>query len=340
MALRGAISGFGEVAERAHLAGWRTRPDVNIVAIHEPIAQRRHHALRLFPNLRAYDDLELMLEGERPDFVDVASPPSFHAAAARAALDAGAHVLVEKPLCLDSDEFAELTAAAASRRRVLMCVHNWKHSAAYRAAHELVAAGRLGDIRYISLERLRNAPAGVSLDSGGRWRLAAESGGGILIDHGWHAFYLMRWLIGGSDPLAVSAWLGKDAAASVEEVADVRVIFPGERVASAHLSWRSPIRRTHALLYGDSAMLEIDNDRVALTNRSGSSEIVTVRSEIDDSYHSAWFGQVAASFERAIAEGPDSLEATENLAEARVALSLTLGARQSTRKGGDQLKLV
>ena len=45
-----------------------------------------------------YEDLELLLDGEAPDFVDVASPPAYHAGAARAALEAGAHVIVEKPL--------------------------------------------------------------------------------------------------------------------------------------------------------------------------------------------------------------------------------------------------
>src|SRR6202142_387239 len=98
--LRGAISGFGEVAARAHLAGWRTREDVAITAIHDPVAERRHEALRLIKNVRVYDDLELMLDGEAPDFVDVASPPGLHHEAARAVLAAGAHVLVEKPLAL------------------------------------------------------------------------------------------------------------------------------------------------------------------------------------------------------------------------------------------------
>ena len=82
MILRGAISGFGEVAAQAHLAGWRTRPEVSIVAIHDPVSERRHHAMRLIPNIRVYDDLELMLDGERLDFVDVASPPAYHAATA------------------------------------------------------------------------------------------------------------------------------------------------------------------------------------------------------------------------------------------------------------------
>jgi predicted dehydrogenase len=300
--------------------------------------------MRLIPNIRVYDDLELMLDGERLDFVDVASPPAYHAATARMALAAGAHVLVEKPLCLAHDEFESLRAAASSRNRVLMCVHNWKHAATYRLAHDLVMAGRLGEIRYIALDRLRTAPAGVGLGASGRWRLGAASGGGILVDHGWHVFYLMRWLMGGLDPAAISAFMGVAQAAPVEDVADLRVIFPGDRIASAHLSWRSPVRRTRAMLYGSEAALEIDGDRVTLTARSGKSEDVSPTPEPDDSYHSAWFAGTAADFERAVHEsmedGIESASATENLAEAHAALALTLSAQESSRQGGSQVKIV
>ena len=338
--LRGAISGFGEVAAQAHLAGWRTRPGVNIVAIHDPVSERRHHAMRLIPNIRVYDDLELMLDGERPDFVDVASPPAYHAATSRMALAAGAHVLVEKPLCLAVDEFEALRAAASSRGRVLMCVHNWKYAATYRLAHQLIAGRRLGEIRYIALDRLRTAPAGVSTGASGQWRLGAASGGGILVDHGWHVFYLMRWLMGGLDPTGIAAFMSLDEAARVEDVADLRVGFPGGRIASAHLSWRAPMRRTRAMLYGSEAALEIDGDRVILTARSGNSEDLSVTPEADDSYHSAWFAGMAADFERAVQEGAGSAAVTENLAEVRAALALMLGAQESSQQGGSQIELV
>ena len=194
--LRGAISGFGEVAARAHLGGWRSRPNLAIAAIHDPVSERRHEAIRLIKNVRVYDDLELMLDGEAPDFVDVASPPALHHEAARAALEAGAHVIVEKPLALTRADFVELAALALQKRRVLMCVHNWKYAPAYATAHRAIEAGRLGAIRFMSIDRLRTEPAGAG-GSGGKWRAAAASGGGILIDHGWHVFYLMNWLLGG-----------------------------------------------------------------------------------------------------------------------------------------------
>jgi predicted dehydrogenase len=336
--LRGAISGFGEVAARAHLPGWRTREDVAIAAIHDPISERRHEAIRLIRNVRVYDDLELMLDGEAPDFVDVASPPGLHHAAARAALAAGTHVLVEKPLALTLGEFDELVALAAEKQRVLMCVHNWKYSPAYAVARKAIEAGRLGAVRFISIDRLRTEPAGAG-GRGGKWRASAASGGGILIDHGWHVFYLMNWLLGGDAPVSISARLESPASADVDDVADLRIRFESGALSRVHLSWRAPVRRTSALIYGERASLEIEGDRVLLTDRAGKVDDLSVADMADDSYHSAWFGGVAEEFELAVTEGTDSPIAKRNVAEARVALMLMEAARKSSINGGVEIKL-
>jgi len=338
MKLRGAISGFGEVAAKAHLPGWFSREDTGILAIHDPLAERRHEAIRLIKNVRVYDGLELMLDGEAPDFVDIASPPSFHAASARLALGARAHVLVEKPLCMTLAEFDELQTLAAEYGRVLMCVHNWKHAPPYAAARRAIESGRLGAIRYVALDRLRTAPAGAG-GSGGAWRANPASGGGILIDHGWHVFYLMQWLMGADPPVAVSAHLSSAIGGRAEDVADLRVRFPRERIAAAHLSWRAPVRRTSAMIYGENAIIEIEGDRVLMTDRAGSTQDLSAPDLPDDSYHSAWFAGVAGEFERAITAGPGSHLALENLAEARFALALTIAARRSAEQGGIDVAL-
>ena len=303
------------------------------------ISERRHEAIRLIKSVRVYDDLELMLDGEAPDFVDVASPPGLHHAAARAALNAGAHVLVEKPLALSPGEFDELAAIAAEKKRVLMCVHNWKYAPAYATARIAIEAGRLGAIRFMSIDRIRTEPAGAG-GSGGKWRASAASGGGILIDHGWHVFYLMNWLMGGEKPVSISARLESPAGVDVDDVADVRIRFASGAFSRAHLSWRAPVRRTSALIYGERASLEIEGERVLLTDRAGKVEDLSVADIPDDSYHSAWFGGVADEFERAVTEGTNSEVAKRNLDEARVALMLIDAARKSSINSGIEINLL
>lgn len=339
MKLRGAISGFGEVAAKAHLAGWRTRENVNLAVIHDPIAERRHEAIRLIKNVRVYDDLELMLDGEAPDFVDIASPPALHGSAARMALNAGAHVLVEKPLSLSLAEFDEVAAVARARQRVLMCVHNWKFAPAYSLARALVAEGRIGSVQSVFLERLRVEPAGKG-GPGALWRKSGASGGGILIDHGWHVFYLMQWLMGGAaSPCAVAATLFTNPE-GVEETAEVQVTFGAGQSARANLSWRAGQRQTHATIVGTSGSLEIGSERLLLTEGQRPSEELLVHDIPDDSYHSAWFSGVAAEFERAISEGPNSSIARSNLVEARNALALIVAARVSAKNRGSRIDIV
>jgi predicted dehydrogenase len=336
--LRGAISGFGEVAARAHLPGWRTRDDVGIAVVHDPVSARRHEAIRLIKAARVYDDLGLMLDGESPDFVDIASPPAYHAESVRDALNAGANVIVEKPLCLRLSEFDELAALAAKESRVLMCVHNWKYAPPYAAAHKAIEAGQLGEIRFISIDRHRTEPAGAG-GSGGQWRASAASGGGILIDHGWHVFYLMQWLLDGDAPAAISAHLESPTDGDAEHLADLRLAFSSGCIARAHLSWRAPVRRTSAVIYGDRGCIEIEGDRVTLTDRNGAIDDLSVADVADDSYHSAWFGAMAADFVAAIGAGPDSPIVRENLTEARASLALIEAARESATNRGLTVKI-
>jgi len=370
--LRGVISGFGEVAAQAHLPGWRGCDSASLVAIHDPVAARRHLAINLAGNARIYDDLALMLDGESPDFADITSPPAYHADAARMALEAGAHVLVEKPLCLGLAEFDQLAALAQARSRVLMCAHNWQFAPSYQRACELINSGRLGALRYAAITRLRGQPAGGSpvpnstrgsspasaisgrggappITGGERWRLDAHTGGGILLDHGWHAFYLIHWLMGlGSlsvrqssvaDAITLSAFLGYPPGAAADDLADLRIALPDGQFVHVHLSWRSPARRTSSAFYGDRALLEIENHRVLLTDRSGALSDLSVDDAPDDSYHRAWFAGLAAQFLKAISEGPNGAIVARNHAEVRFALAATAAARASAKASGAAVRL-
>jgi predicted dehydrogenase len=342
MTLRGAISGFGAVAANAHLPGWQAQRAINIVAIHDPVAARRHYALNLRQNIRVYDDLALMLDGEALDFVDIASPPAFHASAASLALEAGVNVIVEKPLCLNVSELEQISALAASKNRILMCVHNWKYSPPYRRAHELITAGDVGEVQYVSLARMRGAPAGthpVGSATDARWRLDSQMGGGILIDHGWHCLYLARWLMGGAQPLSVSSHLRFGAKTGIDDFADLRLHFPGNRTANILLAWGAPLRRTTALILGSTGVVQIEGNRVYLADASGEKVDHSLTDEPEDSYHRSWFEDAAADYERALMEGPHGPLARVNLEEAATTIALMVAARQSAARDGQAVAL-
>src|SRR5579859_6075980 len=97
--LRGAIVGFGFIAEGGHLPAYRAKraggSSFEIVAVADTCAARRARAKDLLPGAAVYEDAASLLaaEGGRLDFVDIATPPSEHASIAHAAMDRGLHVL-------------------------------------------------------------------------------------------------------------------------------------------------------------------------------------------------------------------------------------------------------
>ena len=228
-------------------------------------------------------------------------------------------------------EFDELAAIAAEKKRVLMCVHNWKYAPAYATARIAIEAGRLGAIRFMSIDRMRGLSRPVPVAAAASGAASAASGGGILIDHGWHVFYLMQWLMGGEtrrcrfrrdsnrQPASTSTTLPTCESGSRAERSPGHIFRGARRCA-----------RTSALIYGERASLEIEGERVLLTDRAGKVEDLSVADIPDDSYHAAWFGGVADEFERAVAEGTNSQIAKRNLDEARVALMLIDAARKSS----------
>lgn len=118
---RGGIVGFGFIAEKGHLPAYLRSDQLEIVSVADVCPARREAAAKALPGARIYESGEaLVRDGQRElDFVDITTPPYAHATVARAALEAGLHVMCEKPLAITAED-ARLTVEQADRsRRVL-----------------------------------------------------------------------------------------------------------------------------------------------------------------------------------------------------------------------------
>ncbi|MBE3071899.1 MAG: Gfo/Idh/MocA family oxidoreductase [Acidobacteria bacterium] len=340
-ALRGAIVGFGSVAEHGHWPGYRRSAAFRIVAIVDSAATRRAAAGRLDPAVRVYGALDELGRDDAIDFVDICTPPTGHAALASEALGRGWHVLCEKPLTLDREQYRRLGGLAERVGRVLFTVHNWKMAPIVRAALEAVEGGAVGTIRDVQLftwrdSHCKGAPQGARSAAGTaaaeNWRLhRATAGGGVLVDHGWHAFYLVTSLVGG-EPLRVRARLhvpsgGADA---LEDSADVAVTFAGAS-AQIHLTWRAPLRRNLIVVTGECGRVVLDDDRLLVMPQEGVwSERAFDTPLSGGSHHADWFGAVLDAFGRE-AENPAARGA--NLREAGWCVALTEAAYRAACDG-------
>src|SRR5262245_13997307 len=331
--LRGAIIGLGSAASQAHLPGWLQRPEVAIVAASDLRAEQRRAITTHLPHARWYDSAAELMAHETLDFVDICTPPVSHTGLVRAALERNLHVLCEKPLVCALDDLTELAHLAETRRRVLHTVHNWNHAPIIQRTRELLREGAIGRVRRVTWLTLRTRPAGGDA-AAGNWRLdPAIAGGGILTDHGWHAFYILaRWI--DQIPTAIRARLEtrRHRQWNVEDTATIELTFP-EATAEVLLTWASDVRENRAELVGSDGTLRLEDDTIVL-RRNGPPP----REErwpcppalSDGSYHPDWFEQVAANFVAAI---HGRIPRTANLAEASLCVTLEALARESSRRG-------
>jgi predicted dehydrogenase len=333
--LRGAFIGFGNVADKGHLPGWRSCNDIDILAATDPVASRRDIFCRACPDARWYNCAEELLCGEALDFVDICTPPGSHASLVKQALDRGLHVLCEKPLATRLADAQAVAEAATSAGRCVHTVHNWLQAPICRKISALIAEGAVGTVRSIHWQTLRTRPAvALTAEGGTNWRLDREAaGGGILVDHGWHALYCVaRWA---GVPRAISArletrrfheWPLEDTAALTLELASGS--------ARIHLTWAADERSNRIDIEGDEGTINAVGDRVVF--RSGLREHCwsCPPALSGGSHHPDWFVGIAEEFKNAVLGAGRG-----NLDEALLCARLIDLAQRSGAAGGARLPL-
>jgi len=285
--MKGAIVGFGEVACHGHWPAYADSSEFSIVAVVERSAERRALATSLSAGLHVYATVDELVAGETLDFVDVCTPPALHGAPVLAALERGWHVVCEKPFLLDAAVLTRARALAEERGVAAVPVHNWKLAPIVQAATARLRRGDIGRLRRVEIdtERLKDF-TGADPDRPNWRRDPAIAGGGILMDHGWHALYLaLDWF--GHEPRSVHATLHRPQPDAVEDEATVRLAFDGGEAAIS-LTWNGTARRNVMRLEGDGGSIAIDDDRLIV--RGTVNEDERFPSALSGgSHHADWF---------------------------------------------------
>lgn len=349
--LRGAVFGYGFISSAGHVPAYlsraRTRGDVDIVAIADICPARRELAAAAVPGVRVYDTPEALLdaEGNRLDFVDVATPPAEHARLAHMALTRGLHVLCEKPLTTDPNEATQLLAHARLVKRVVFPCHNYKHAPVVKAIRSAIESGKIGAVHSVTLDTFRATHARGVPEWQPDWRRDLRwSGGGIGMDHGSHTFYLaFEWLQG--YPLAVSArtFNRQPGRWNTEDTLTAVVRFPAG-TATVHLTWTAGVRKVLYTLHGDQGALTIDDDDVQLAVMADETrppaqwnfEHSSIASDWMDPSHVGWFDGLFDEFRGAIAR--DDYVSREAL-DAYWCVQLIAAAYRSAREQGREIAL-
>jgi UDP-2-acetamido-3-amino-2,3-dideoxy-glucuronate N-acetyltransferase len=178
------------------------------------------------------------------DAVAIAAPAALHGTLARAALAAGKHVFVEKPLALDLAEARELVALAAASGRRLMVGHLMQYHPGFTKLVELVRGGALGRLQYLYSNRLNL----------GKVRREED----ILWSFAPHDISMILTLVG-SEPVHVAATGACYLHKEIADVTTTHLVFPGGEQAHVFVSWLHPFKEQKLVVVGDHAMAVLDD---------------------------------------------------------------------------------
>ena len=197
--LRVALIGAGGIAG-AHMRYYAKMEDVELVALADVSVESMARRAEEFKVPDCFTDYRKMLEKIRPDAVSICTPNGLHAPTTIAALTAGAHVLVEKPMAMNAREAQAMISAAKRHRRKLVIGFQHRFEPKTQFIKNAVEAGQLGKVVYARVQALRRR----GIPNWGVFGRKDLQGGGPLIDIGVHVLEATHYAMGTPKPVAAS----------------------------------------------------------------------------------------------------------------------------------------
>jgi len=216
----------------------------SVVAVCDLREARLSSLRKIYPTLRTFNNTNELIQDREVDAVVIATPVSSHFELAMAALRAGKHVLVEKPLASNSDQARKLIDEAEARKLVLMVDHTFVYTEAVRKIRELIASNALGQIYYYDAVRVNLGL--FQHDVNVIWDLAI------------HDLSIMDYVLP-TRPVAVSATGISHVPGQPENVAYITLFFADTQIAHVHVNWLTPVKVRHTLIGGSEKMILYDD---------------------------------------------------------------------------------
>lgn len=227
-----------------HIRTFNNLPGCKVLALADLDKQRLMRVSEMYPAVRCEQDYHKILSDPNIDAVVVATPTQTHYQVVRESLLAGKHVLCEKPLTQTTSQASAIVELAESHGLVLMVGHVFLFNAAIVKMKELLDAGELGKLHYLTAIRTNLGP--IRYDVNAAYDLAA------------HDISIFNWLLG-SEPESVSAIGGTFLQSHIEDVVFSTLRYPGNVLANIHSSWLNPKKIRQIIMVGSQKMLTWDD---------------------------------------------------------------------------------
>lgn len=222
------IVGIGNMGS-AHLACLKNGDikGAEVVAACDISADKRKVAAEKYPDLRLFKSADEMLADGELDAVIVATPHKFHADIAMKALDAGLHVLVEKPEDISVSKAKMLNDKAKKSGKTFGIMFNQRTNPLFREARDIVQGGKLGKLKR-SVWIITNWYRTQAYYDSGDWRATwSGEGGGVLLNQAPHNLDIWQWICGMPEKVSAKCEIAKYHNIEVEDEAIINVVFEG-----------------------------------------------------------------------------------------------------------------
>jgi len=207
--------------------------------------ERRDYVEGLYPAVEVSNDVDSVVNDEDIEAVVIATPVATHFELAMKMLDAGKHVLVEKPLARSVEEVERIGTLAQEKNKLAMVGHTFLYNAAVRYVKKLIDSEALGKIRYIYSQRLNLGRIRGDVDA--------------LWNFGPHDISIIQYWLGDPKPLSVVKRGVDFIQDGIDDVVFLNILYPDKIMANIHVSWLDPGKVRRMIVVGDKKMVVYDD---------------------------------------------------------------------------------
>jgi predicted dehydrogenase len=217
----------------------------NVKTVVDLSIERRDYVKSLYPAVNVTDNIQTVFDDSSIEAVVIATPVATHFDLVISSLNAGKHVLVEKPMATTPNEVEQIGDLAKQKGLVAMVGHTFLYNSAVRYLKNLIDSGELGDIRYIYSQRLNLGRIRSDVDA--LWNLAP------------HDVSIIQYLLGNPEPVSVNSYGMDYVQNGINDVSFLNIIYPNNIMANIHVSWLDPHKVRKMTIVGSKKMVIYDD---------------------------------------------------------------------------------